>query len=106
MRYRVMRLMIMFDLPMITSEDRRNYRHFRKTLISEGFFMMQYSVYVRVCPNKGNARSIEQRIAAVTPPAGVVQSVMLTEKQYQAMHFIAGEPSRDLLNSAERTVMI
>lgn len=43
-----MRLMIMFDLPVETSEDRRNYRKFRRALIDEGFLMMQYSIYVRV----------------------------------------------------------
>lgn len=101
-----MRLMIMFDLPMVSSEDRRNYRHFRKALIFEGFFMMQFSVYVRVCTNSKNAKAVEQRIAAITPKEGLVQSVMLTEKQYQAMHFISGEPNRDIINSAERTIMI
>ena len=101
-----MRLMIMFDLPMETSQDRRHYRHFRKALLQEGFFMMQYSVYVRVCPNSAGAAAIEKRIAALAPANGLVQSVMLTEKQYQAMHFIAGQPDQDLLNSAERTVMI
>ncbi len=38
-----MRLMIMFDLPVLTSENRRNYRKFQKALINEGFLMMQYS---------------------------------------------------------------
>jgi len=96
----------MFDLPVGTSENRRDYRRFRRSLIQEGFFMMQYSVYVRVCPDSKQAHSVEKRIAAITPKDGLVQSVMLTEKQYQAMHFISGEPSQDLLNSAERTVMI
>lgn len=57
MRYRIMRLMIMFDLPMQTSKDRRNYRHFRKALISEGFFMMQFSVYVRVLKVRSQLRN-------------------------------------------------
>ena len=69
-----MRLMIMFDLPMVTSEDKRNYRHFRKRLIQEGFLMMQFSVYVRVCPNSKNAKSIEQRVAAITPKEGIIHS--------------------------------
>lgn len=68
--------------------------------------MMQFSVYVRVCANSKNAKAVEQRIAAITPEKGLVQSVMLTEKQYQAMHFIAGEPNHDIINSAERTIMI
>lgn len=32
-----MRVMIMFDLPTDTKEDRRRYSKFRKGLISEGF---------------------------------------------------------------------
>lgn len=101
-----MRLMIMFDLPMTSSENRRNYRKFRKALISEGFLMMQFSVYVRVCPDSKNAKAIERRVGAIAPEDGLVQAVMLTEKQYQAMHFISGKPSHDILNSAERTIMI
>ena len=44
--------MIMFDLPVETSEERKEYRKFRKNLINEGFIMIQYSVYVRVCVQK------------------------------------------------------
>lgn len=40
MRYRIMRLMIMFDLPVETSEERKEYRKFRKNLINEGFIMI------------------------------------------------------------------
>lgn len=50
-----MRLMIMFDLPMNTAEEKRNYRKFRKCLINEGFLMIQYSVYVRVCVSRKTA---------------------------------------------------
>lgn len=51
-----MRLLIMFDLPVETSKERREYRQFRKRLINEGFLMIQYSVYVRVCVNKKSAQ--------------------------------------------------
>ena len=57
-----MRLMIMFDLPVETSEERKEYRKFRKNLINEGFIMIQYSVYVRVCVNKKSAEFTEKRI--------------------------------------------
>ena len=101
-----MRLMVMFDTPMDTSEQRRAYRHFHKALIKEGFLMMQYSVYVRVCPNKKSTEFIEKRLKPFTPPGSKVQTLTVTEKQYQAMHFMAGEPSNDVLNSAERTIVI
>ncbi|MFB9769181.1 CRISPR-associated endonuclease Cas2 [Lactiplantibacillus modestisalitolerans] len=101
-----MRLIVMFDVPMDTSEQRRAYRHFRKALIREGFLMMQYSAYVRVCVNKKAAEFTEKRIAPLAPPGGKVQTMMMTEKQYQAMHYLVGEPSEDVLNSAERTIVI
>ena len=106
MRYRVMRLMIMFDLPVLTSENRRNYRKFRKALINEGFLMMQYSIYVRVRSTKKSAEFLEHRIAAMKPPIGTVQTLMVTEAQYQAMHFLVGEAKQDIRNSADRTVII
>lgn len=106
MRYRVMRLIVMFDVPMDTSEQRRSYRRFRKALISEGFLMMQYSNYVRVCVNKKTADFVEKRITPLAPPGGKVQTMTVTERQYQAMHYIVGAPSTDITNSAERTIII
>ena len=47
-KYNIMRMFCMFDLPVETEEQRRNYRIFRKELIQEGFVMIQYSIYVRV----------------------------------------------------------
>ncbi len=61
MRYRIMRLMVMFDLPVDTSADRRNYRKFRKALLNEGFVMIQYSIYVRVCVDSQSAHFMEKK---------------------------------------------
>lgn len=55
-----MRMLCMFDLPVETDEERRSYRIFRKNLIQEGFVMMQYSVYVRVCPSREYANRLEK----------------------------------------------
>ncbi|GEP23986.1 MAG: CRISPR-associated endonuclease Cas2 [Lentilactobacillus diolivorans] len=101
-----MRLMVMFDLPVETSEERRAYRKFRKALINEGFLMIQFSVYVRVCVTRQSADFMEKRIAAISPDSGIIQSLMLTEKQYNDMHFILGEPKKDVRNSSERTIIL
>ena len=45
MRERAMRLIVYFDLPVKTSDDRRQYIKFRKHLQMHGFVMMQKSVY-------------------------------------------------------------
>ena len=52
MSYRFMRILVMFDLPTETSEERRDYRKFRKNLIKNGFIMMQESVYVKLVMNQ------------------------------------------------------
>ena len=72
-----MRLLIMFDLPVETSKERREYRQFRKRLINEGFLMIQYSVYVRVCVNKKSAQFIEKRISTFLPETGTIQSMIM-----------------------------
>ena len=36
-----MRVMVFFDLPVITSANRKDYRDFHKYLIKTGFLMMQ-----------------------------------------------------------------
>ncbi len=102
----MMRLMIMFDLPVDTAVDRKQYRQFRKNLINEGFVMIQYSVYVRVCASKKAAELLEKRIRRYVPEYGVIQSLMLTEKQYNDMHFLLGEPVKDIRNTSDRTVIL
>lgn len=106
MSYRIMRLMVMFDLPVETSENRRNYRQFRKLLLSEGFLMIQESVYVRVTTNKQSAALLEKRLAKSAPSDGLVQTLIITEKQYASMKFLTGESKQDVRNTNDRLVII
>ena len=81
---RFMRMIVFFDLPTITSEDRQNYRNFRKLLITNGFMLLQ--------KNK--------------PPQGVIQTLMITEKQFSKMNFIIGESTNDIVDSEDRLVVL
>lgn len=101
-----MRLMIMFDLPTETAAEKKEYRQFRTKLINLGFLMMQYSVYVRVCVTRQSAIFLENRVRQFLPTEGVVQSLMVTEKQYNDMHFLVGQPIDDVRNSSDRTVIL
>lgn len=101
-----MRLLIMFDLPVDTSEQRRAYRTFRKQLINQGFTMIQYSVYVRVCVNRKSAQFIEKKIQCFLPQTGIVQSFMMTEKQYNDMHYLLGQKKDDVRDYSGRTVIL
>ncbi|ARD07194.1 CRISPR-associated endonuclease Cas2 [Lactobacillus amylolyticus] len=101
-----MRLMIMFDLPMETATERKEYRQFRRKLINEGFLMIQFSVYERVCVTRKTATFLENRVRKFLPSGGVVQSLMVTEKQYNDMHFLVGKPVEDVRNTSDRTVIL
>jgi CRISPR-associated protein Cas2 len=54
--YRAVWLFTLFDLPVLTKTDRRNYTRFRKALVREGFMMLQLSVYARYCASEEAAQ--------------------------------------------------
>ncbi len=106
MSYRFMRMLVMFDLPTETPADRKNYRQFRKMLIKNGFFMLQESVYTRMLLNSSVQKSSLETIRKNKPPAGTVQVLTVTEKQFATMEFISGEARGDVLDSDERLVIL
>lgn len=100
-----MRIMVFFDLPTITSEDRREYTKFRKYLIKSGFLMMQESVYTKIALNKTCADSIAESVRRNRPLSGLVQMMIITEKQFNRTEYICGEFNSDVLCSDERLVI-
>lgn len=88
MRYRFMRILVFFDLPTETSRDRKIYSKFRKFLIKEGCIMMQESVYSKLTLNNSVTKSVRDKIEKNKPPRGIVQMLVITEKQYSSMEYI------------------
>ena len=86
-----MRAMVIFDLPVVSKRDRRLATSFRKALLDDGFEMLQYSVYTRLCPDRDNANTHLDRVRKFAPKNGSVRMLMLTENQYNKMHIISGE---------------
>jgi CRISPR-associated protein Cas2 len=97
-----MRTMVLFDLPTDTAEDKRNYAHFRKFLVREGFLMLQYSVYAKLAVNKTVATQIRQRIRKNKPLAGNVAILDITEKQFAGIEWILGGKNSNLLDTVEK----
>ena len=106
MSYRFMRVLVMFDLPTESSIQRRNYRKFRKSLIKNGFIMMQESVYVKLAMNQGSADLIVKSIRKLCPKEGIVQVLQITEKQYSKMEFLVGESQTEYVDLDERFIEI
>lgn len=80
--YRIMWLIVIFDLPVASKRDRKNYARFRKNLLTDGFTMMQFSVYLRFCASGANATVHIGRVNGFLPPKGQVSILQITDKQY------------------------
>ena len=80
-----MRVLVMFDLPTLTSGDLREYRRFRKFLITSGFIMLQESVYCKLVQNSSVASTVTDNVRKNKPPEGLVQVLSVTERQYAKM---------------------
>ena len=101
-----MRVLVMFDLPVVSAHDRREYSKFRKYLIKNGFLMLQESVYCRLIPNSTMADSVIENLRKNKPANGLVQALKVTEKQFGRMEYIVGNYQTDVLNSDERLVIL
>lgn len=100
-----MRVFVFFDLPTLTSENKREYVRFRKFLIKNGFLMLQESVYVKMALNQTVVSSIVDKVRKNKPCDGLVQMMTVTEKQYGRMEYICGEFQSDVLCTDERLVI-
>lgn len=101
-----MRIMVLFDLPVLTEKQRRDYREFRKYLLKAGFFMMQESVYCKLVQNAGVADVVQESIRKNKPGEGLVQILRVTEKQFAKMEYVVGENKSLILDTDERLVIL
>ena len=96
---RFMRILVFFDLPTLTNEDKRNYRSFRNVLIKNGFIMLQESVYCKLMTSPSVENSVKNMIQKNKPPQGIVQTLLVTEKQFSKMDYVVGESKSDIIDS-------
>lgn len=101
-----MRVLVMFDLPVVSVHDRKEYTKFRKYLLKSGFLMLQESVYCKLVMNSTMADSLVDNLRKNKPEKGVVQAIKITEKQYEKMEYIVGVNSSEVLDTDERLVFL
>ena len=106
MSYRFMRVIVFFDLPTITLEDKREYRTFRKFLLKRGFAMMQESVYSKLALNTTAANGIVSSVKDNRPKTGLLQMMVITEKQFSKMEYVVGEKGSTIIDSDQRTIIL
>lgn len=106
MSYRYMRMILMFDMPTETANDRKLYRKFRKFLIDEGFIMHQFSVYSKILLNGSAKSAMITRLKKHTPKCGLISLLTVTEKQFSRMVYLSGERDDSVANSDARIIFL
>lgn len=89
--FRSVWIVAMFDLPTDTKAARKHYTQFRKSLLKDGFGMMQYSVYIRHCASEENATVHFERVKKSLPPDGEIRLIQITDKQFGRMEVFYGK---------------
>lgn len=89
---RYMRMLVLFDLPVVTKAERRAYTLFRRFLINDGYDMIQFSVYGRILNGNDALEKHMKRLVDNLPPDGSIRCLTVTEKQYASMKLLVGMP--------------
>ncbi len=83
-------VLVFFDLPTETKQDRKNASTFRKKMLADGFQMFQFSIYMRHCSSRENAEVHIIRTKNNLPPKGNVGIMCITDKQFGMMEIFHG----------------
>lgn len=92
---RVMRLVVMFDCPIGSKAEKKDYTRFRKFLKQDGYRMMQYSVYVKACLGVPEHDSALARLSDNIPGTGEVTAFTMTEKEFARRHVLSSPVKPD-----------
>ena len=81
--YRLMWMLVMFDLPVVEKAERRAATEFRNALLDMGFEMSQFSIYMRFCTSPGQVETYCKRVESALPTGGRVNILQFTDRQYE-----------------------
>ncbi len=98
-------VMVLFDLPVTTKEERSAATAFRDFLLDNGFEMAQFSVYVRHTNGKEAVEAIIRKVEAAVPDEGKVDILQFTDKQYENIVCLRGARRSDSPKNPEQLVM-
>ena len=100
--YRIMWVLVFFDLPTETKKDRKTYSKFRKEIMAYGFQMFQFSIYLRHCSSRENANVHIDRVKIILPPKGHVGIMCVTDKQFGMMEIFRGREQVDAPETSQQ----
>ena len=89
--YRIMWVLVFFDLPTESATERKIAAKFRKEIMRDGFTMFQFSIYLRHCPSRENADVHIKRVKKLLPEKGHIGIMCVTDKQFGMMELFYGK---------------
>ena len=89
-----MRILVFFDLPVKTKRERKKATQFRNFLLKDGYYMVQLSVYARVCNGNDMVELHKQRLKMNVPDEGSIRVLVITERQYENVEILLGKKSK------------
>lgn len=101
---RIMRLLVMFDLPTKTKSNKDAYIKFRRFLEDDGYIREQNSIYSRNLLSRASAEAHAEQLRKNLPPAGHVVAMQFTEKQYVDREILVNTGISGSWRTFERTV--
>lgn len=99
-----MRILVFFDLPVVTAKERKAATKFRNFLVKDGYHMVQWSVYSRICNGTDSIAMHKSRLNQNLPEKGSIRMLTLTEKQYESIEVLLGQKTFD--DTSESTELI
>lgn len=106
--FRIMWIMLMFDLPTKTKRQRKRYHWFHKELEKEGYSMLQYSVYGKIFSSVESATLGKKRMCKFVKKNiknGNIRMLTFTDKQFAAMEIIIGEKTIEEDNEPKQLLL-
>lgn len=97
-QYRIMWVLVFFDLPVVSKKERKIAARFRKDIMADGFGMFQFSIYVRHCASVENAEVHIKRVKSLLPELGHVGIMCITDKQFGSMEIFYGKKPAEKQN--------
>ena len=94
-KYRIMWVLVFFDLPTGTKKERKTYARFRKNILNDGFIMFQFSIYIRHCASMENANVHIKRVQSFLPEFGNVGIMCITDKQFSDIKIFYGRNKKE-----------
>ena len=95
-QYRILWVLVFFDLPTETAVERKTYSTFRKKILKDGFGMFQFSIYMRHCNSRENADVHIKRVKKILPEKGHIGILCITDKQFGMMELFYGKKEAKL----------